>query len=483
MKKIHLIASILSIAMIICSCKKTEDDVIPDYSGASKLTIFFVNDQHGQINNFSKIKYIVDLEKQLNSVIVVCSGDIFSGNPVVDYYDEKGYPMIDLMNRSGFNVSVVGNHEYDYGEEVLKDRMEQANFAWVCANVDYDGTEVPEPYEYYTLAIDSFRVTFLGLTETNGKDNGTIPSTHPFRVQNFSFQRPESVVAQYANVKEQENADLYIALTHLGHDGYGVSLGDYELADQFPYFDLIIGGHSHSEQNTSVNGIPIFQSGSYLNKLGKIKLLVQEKVLVHTDFELIDLNSYTAEDAGLKAIIEQYNESMAVVLDEVIGYSHLNHQKSQVGCFYTDALRQRMDVDVSFQNSGGIRAGLNQGDITVGEVYAFDPFDNGAVIYEMTVSDIKAFLKGSGSGFYYSGIRISQDANSVVIRDMNNTVIPNSSILRVGINDYIPAVYDNYFPAVGDIQAYTTAEAIMYYLENINDQVNYPDCEHFFVYQ
>jgi 5'-nucleotidase/UDP-sugar diphosphatase len=116
-------------------------------------------------------------------------------------------------------------------------------------------------------------------------------------------------------------------------------------------------------------------------------------------------------------------------------------------------------------------------------VYAFDPFNNGAVIYEMSVSEIKAFLKGSGSGVYYSGIRISQEANSVVIRDMNNTVIPYSTILRVGINDYIPAVYDNYFPAVGDIQAYSTAEAIMYYLENINDQVNYPDCEHFFIYQ
>jgi len=474
---------ILLITFTVYSCKKTDDDIIPDITGATELTIFIINDQHGQINNFSKIKHIVDAEKQQTSVIVVCGGDMFSGNPVVDNYDPKGYPMIDAMNKSGFDISVVGNHEYDYGEDVLKERMEQADFAWVCANVDYEGTSVPEPYEYYTIVRDSLRVTFLGLVETNGKDNGTIPSTHPNRVQNFTFSRPESVVSNYSGIKTQENADLYIALTHIGHDGYGGNLGDYQLAEQFPYFDLIIGGHSHSEQNTSVNGIPIFQSGSYLNKLGKISLKVKDKALVHSDFHLIDLSTFANTDAGLKAIIDQYNASMATVLDEVIGYSHYNHQKYQVGCFYTDALRMRMNVDVSFQNSGGVRAGLNKGDISVGEVYAFDPFNNGAVIYELSVSDIKAFLKGSGSGFYYSGLLIEQDANSVVIRDLENNILPNNTILKVGINDYIPAVYDSYFPTGGDVQPYTTAEAIIYFLENINDQVDYPDCGNFFNYQ
>ncbi len=459
------------------------NDNAPDITGAKSLTIFFVNDQHGQINNFPKIKHIVEAEEQHSSVIVACSGDMFSGNPVVDFYQEKGYPMIDAMNRSGFDISVVGNHEYDYGEAVLKERMEQAEFVWVCANVDMQGTAVPQPYAYYTLTVDSLRVTFLGLVETNGKDNGTIPSTHPFRVQNFNFERPESVIANYSDIKSQENADLYIALTHLGHNGYEGNLGDYQLAEQYPYFDLIIGGHSHSEQNTEVNGIPIFQSGSYLHQLGKIELKVLNREVLAVDFELIDLDNYTGYDAGLKAIIDQYNESMSLVLDEVIGYSHYSHQKQQVGCFYTDALRERLDVDVSFQNSGGVRAGLNMGDITIGEVYAFDPFNNGAIIYEMSASEMKAFLKGSASGFYYSGIQIEQEASSVVLRDEFFTIIPNNMILRVGINDYIPAVYDNYFPASGDAQPYTTAEAIIYYLKNINDQVNYPDCDHFFIYQ
>ena len=115
---------------IIVSCSKDPDNGI---NPEKNLTIFFVNDQHGQLENFSKIKHIVDQEKQEGNVIVACSGDIFSGNPVVDNFEAKGFPIIDAMNQVSFDISVLGNHEFDYGEQVLKDRMEQANFDWVCA--------------------------------------------------------------------------------------------------------------------------------------------------------------------------------------------------------------------------------------------------------------------------------------------------------------------------------------------------------------
>ena len=93
------------------------------------------------------------------------------------------------------------------------------------------------------------------MVETNGSDDTTIPSTHPWRVQNLTFERPEVVITQYADVKSKEDSDLYIALTHLGFST------DSKFAEQYPYFDLIIGGHSHQKINTIVNEIPIFQKG------------------------------------------------------------------------------------------------------------------------------------------------------------------------------------------------------------------------------
>jgi len=474
---------LLSIILLFLGCKKADDNIQNQITTNSDLTIFIVNDIHGQLHNFPKIKQIVDKERLSKRVILCCGGDIFSGNPVVDNYEDKGYPIIDVMNQCGFNISVVGNHEFDYGEDILKERMEQANFDWVCANVDMGNSLVPEPYEYNTLIIDSLRVTFLGLIETNGMMEATIPSTHPFRVQNFTFDRPENVVAQYSNVKGNENADLYIALTHLGHGYHQYSMGDYDLAEDFPYFDLIIGGHSHAALYDSIYGIPVFQAGSYLNYLGKIKLTIKNKRIYNYSYDLIDLNNYQNVDAELQSLINQYDENISVVLDEVIGFSHTFHKKYQIGCFYTDALRERLDADVCFQNTGGIRTSLNQGDITVREIYEIDPFNNNALKYEMSVADIKSFLKGSGAGFYYSGVQIEQNQNSVVIRDLSNNILDDSIILDIGINDYIPAVYPSFFPEAVEIQDYTTAQALIYYLQNMNDQVNYTDCDNYFRFQ
>ncbi|SDR86856.1 5'-nucleotidase/hypothetical protein [Polaribacter sp. KT25b] len=465
---------LLTILLLITGCSKNEQIKIVT-SEEKNLTIFFINDQHGQLDNFSKIKHIIDLEKQETNVLTVCSGDIFSGNPVVDNHPQKGFPMIDLMNRVGFDVSVLGNHEFDYGELILTDRMSQANFDWVCANVDMSNSSIPDPFEYKTLSVEDIKVTFLGLVETNGSDTQTIPSTHPWRVQNLSFERPESVITQYADIKSKEDSDVYIALTHLGFNT------DSQIAEQYPYFDLIIGGHSHQEINTTINNIPIFQSGANLNNLGKIELTIKDKTVQEINYELIDLNAYSKYDADLKAIIDDYND--LPYLNEIIGFSHLYHYKSQVGCFYTDALKGAMNVDVTFQNTGGVRSTLNEGDITNREIFEISPFNNGTVIYEMTVAEIKNFLKGAGSGFYFSGINIEQNGNYIEIKDLNNNTIPDATILTIGTNDYIPAVYEDYFPANGKVQLLTAAETILSYLNNYNDQVNYPNCNHYFRYQ
>lgn len=476
MKRIYIF--LLAVTILIAGCSKENEVLQID---AKNLTIFFVNDQHGQINNFSKIKYIIDLEKLETTVITVCSGDIFSGNPVVDNHPQKGLPMIDIMNRVGFDISVIGNHEFDYGKSIFTDRINQANFDWVCANVNMGDSGIPEPFEYKTISTTDLKVTFLGLVETNGSDDVTIPSTHPWRVQNLTFERPENVIGQYSDIKAQENSDLYIALTHLGYDASGGALGDSQIAVQYPFFDLIIGGHSHQKINTTINNIPIFQSGSNLNNLGKIELTIKNKAIESINYELIDLNSYTKYDTELKAIIDEYND--LPYLNEVIGYADLYHERSNVGCFYTDALKGVMNVDVAFQNTGGVRSALNKGDITKREIFEISPFNNGTVIYEMSALDIKNFLKGSHSGFYYSGFQLAQNGNDIRMMDLNGTVIPDTTILTVGTNDYIPAVYKNYFPLNGDVQPLTAAETIISYLENNNSQVNYPNCNNYFRFQ
>ena len=474
MKTIKAILLVLLVLFFACSKDNEHDDA------TKNLTIFFVNDVHGQIDNFSKVKHIIDAEREITNVIIAASGDMFSGNPVVDNHPEKGYPLIDIMNQIGFDISVLGNHEFDYGIDALKDRISQSDFEWICANVNMENSGVPQPNAYATISVGDLIVTFLGLVETNGKPGAVIPSTHPWKVKDITFEHAENVVNNYLHTKETEDSDLFIALSHLGYNGYEDNIGDVQLAQQNYFFDLIIGGHTHAIINETISNIPIFQSGSYLNNLGKIELTVNNKSIKNVNFEIIDLESYSEYDAELKAVIDDYND--LPYLQEVIGYSQQLHERYQVGCFYTDAMRLQMNVDVAFQNTGGVRSTLDEGDITIREIYEIEPFNNGTVIYEMTVEEIKQFLEGTGSGFYYSGLIIRKIGDYIQINDLHNREIPDNYVLTVGINDYIPAVHDLYFPDNGVVQSLSAAETLIEYLKNINGEVDYAYCNQYFRY-
>ncbi|RLD25154.1 MAG: hypothetical protein DRI71_00465 [Bacteroidetes bacterium] len=468
---------ILVLFLIAClvSCEEKTSKQ-PGPIDEQQLTVFFVNDMHGQLDNFAKIKYIVDAEQLVSNVLLVSGGDIFSGNPIVDQYSEKGYPIIDIMNKTGFDISVIGNHEFDYGLSTLNDRLSQAEFEWVCANLDTQSSELSQPNPFTTVTVGDLKVTFLGLVETNGKPDDIIPSTHPWRVEGLSFQRYYDVVTHYSDLKKQENADLYIALTHLG------SNADYYLANEHPYFDVIIGGHSNDLNQETVNGIPVLMAGNKLSHLGKIKLKIKDKKVIDYSITLINLDSYPDIDQELMDAIDVYNSSTEFA--EVVGEASSYHGKNELGCFYTTALKEYMQVDFSFQNGGGIRADIDQGDITTLEIYNMDPFNNQSVVFTMTVGEIKDFFKGTGVGLHVTGIDLQQIGEEIIIYDEAGNEINDSIVLTLGTNDYIPAVYDQYFSIDNaDIKELTTAETLIQYLKTINSTVAFEGCNHYFRYQ
>lgn len=460
------------ILLLLClSCK--EDPQVISLEQSETLTIFFVNDPHGQLDQFAKIKHIVDKEKEKNKVLLVCAGDIFSGNPIVDQYPEKGYPIIDVMNKTGFDVAVLGNHEYDYGLSVLKERAAQAEFDFICANVDAMDSGFPQPEPFKTFTLDELKVTFLGLVETNGKPDDVIPSTHPWRVSGLQFQRYSEMMGNFQNLKEEEGANLLIALTHLG------SRDDLVLAGQNPDLDLVIGGHSHQLVNEKENGIPVVQAGANLSHLGKVELTIKEREVVDVAVSFVNLAAYTDYDQELRQLIESYNNNPE--FEEVVGYAYSYHDRAEVGCFYTTALKEYLGVDVSFQNRGGIRADIDQGDITKMEVYNMDPFNNQSVVFTMTVDEIRNFFVQSGAGLHIEGINLDWSGESLIISDENGQVLQGPEVLTIGMNDYIPAVYEAYFPLEkADIKQLTTAESIIRYLESMNQEVDYPACNNYF---
>jgi 2',3'-cyclic-nucleotide 2'-phosphodiesterase (5'-nucleotidase family) len=472
--KHNLLVIVVSFFVVACSKYEYTPTETPQ-NEVKELTIFHINDIHGSIDNFSKIKFIVDQEREISNVLFVCAGDTFSGNAVVDQYEEKGFPMIDLMNRVGIDIATLGNHEFDYGEENLKNRISQSNFDWLCANINTQNSSIEQPLAYKSLAIGNTKVTLLGLIQTKENNNRVIPSTHPLRVKNFTFFNYTEIISDYSNLKETEQSDLYIALTHLGEST------DTSIARNNPYFDMIIGGHSHSRVNKKVNNTYIYQAGSKLNNLGKIKVLIDTEGNVTTEYELIDLSTITEYDSSTQQIIQNYNENPD--LDLVIGYSEAYHNSSEVGNFYTYALLNELNADLTFQNTGGIRNSLDKGDITKREIYAIDPFNNGSTTYSMTIGEIKQFLKNSGEGFYYAGLNIEQSGNSILIKNNDGDILDDTTSITLGLNDFIPAVYDSYFTQTPTYKPYTTAEAIINYLEKNSTPINFTNYNNYFKYE
>lgn len=447
------------------------------------ITIFFINDNHSQIDNFSKIKYIVDEAEEKGNVIIASSGDMFSGNPVVDFYGEKGYPVIDLMNRIGFDLATLGNHEFDYGQEILQDRINQAEFAFISANMTSESPMLGQTPPDVTISVSDLDISFVGVVETNGKPGAVIPSTHPGKLENLSFVNAVDILGEYADYKQEYDSDLLILLSHLGHNCDENETCDYTVARNFPFFDAIIGGHSHSIQDTIINGVHIYQSGSYLDYLGKISLTIKDDKIVEEEFELINLDEYPYYDNEIQQAIETYNSNPA--FSEVIASNDVLMTRNRtVGCFYTDALRAYTGSDMSIQNPGGIRSDLDEGDISIMDIYKMDPFGNGLLRYEMTVGEIKKFLGETGSGFYYSGVIIETDSyGNIVISDGQGNAYTDSHMLSLAINDYIPMVHEEYFSEPAEDYQMTTADAMIAYLRSLAVPLHYESCNRYFRYE
>jgi 5'-nucleotidase/UDP-sugar diphosphatase len=455
MKKIYIVVLFLWFSKII---------------GQEKVVIFSINDPHSRINNFPRLKKLIDNERALNNkVFFVCAGDIFSGSPIVDFHPNKGYPMIDLLDDSGLDICVIGNHEFDYGQDILNDRIEQAKFPFICDNVSGANGALANVNGFELITKDDFKIAFVGVVETGSP--GLYPRTHPKRVQGLTFTEGLESFVKYEHLKEEQNADLFVALTHYG------SSKDRNILENFPFVDLVIGGHTNSEYGYKYQNGYMIMSGGNLEKVSKTTITVTNKTISDFEFELIDLSDPLMPfDSNTQKKVDDYNNVPEFF--EVIGVSEVNHNKSETGCLYTEALLNITESDFVIQNMGGIRNVLDQGEVTPFDIYSIDPFSNGLDLFQMTVIEIREFLNNYPSSFSFStSLEIYKDENQVYQFIKNGTLLSDTDRINFSLNDYISNVYDSYFPTPFTTFELTTAEYIIEYIRDKHQgNINYDEC-------
>jgi len=393
------------------------------------LTILHVNDTHGHIIPYldksvdagrpvggaEYLAKMVERERAANpdGTILLSAGDMFQGTPVSNLF--HGKPVIEIMNYMRYDAMALGNHEFDWGQDVLHSIISSASFPVISANVfGRGGMHIRGVKPYVILKKKNVRIAVIGITTPE-----TFYTTKHGNLKGLRFAPPEQVLPTLIRRVRSQGASMVIALTHDGLDS------DRELARNVRGIDVIVGGHSHTAVRDPVieSGTVIVQAGSNGIYLGVLKITFdpkKKKILSYTpkdELRLVSPASGSQLDPNVARIVDNYEAQVKTQFSKVIGTAaaDLNRDstgESDLGDVVTDAMRDASGAQIAFQNGGGIRADILKGPITVEAVFTALPFDDDLVSMDLTGDQIKELLERSvlsENMLQVSGMQIEYD--------------------------------------------------------------------------
>jgi 5'-nucleotidase/UDP-sugar diphosphatase len=433
------------------------------HAESSDLRILHLNDFHGFVDPYKPIgsdeilggitylaAKVEELRKEKPSLLL-SAGDMIQGHNWANLF--QGESVIELMNAMRFDAMVVGNHEFDFGQDLLRKRISEAKFPILGANVE--GLHGLKPY--VLKEVKGIKVAIVGVVTED------IPATtHPRNVVGLEFLSPIGTVEKY--VKElRENADVVIVLSHSGYPM------DRILAEKVKGIDVVVGGHSHAKiaKPVTVENTIVVQAWEHGKALGVLDLALKDGKIIRTEGHLEEVTPKMGkEDPMVLAIVKKYNQKVDTVMNEAVGEAELDldgerrnvrRRETNFGDLIADIMREVSGADVAIMNGGGIRASLRKGEIRVKDIYTTLPFDNYIVAIRLNGKQIEEALEHgvstveeeegrfpqvSGLHFTYSrsgkrGSRIKEIlvAGKPINLDQNYIVVTND-FLAVGGDGY-----------------------------------------------
>jgi 2',3'-cyclic-nucleotide 2'-phosphodiesterase (5'-nucleotidase family) len=387
------------------------------------------------IGGSARIYTLVQQERAYNpNTLLVDAGDIIGGGPPIGAFF-YGKDVIETYNAMGYDIATTGNHEFDWGYAKFKEITAPANYEYINANIVDSNTNSTILPPYSIKSVGFVDIGFIGVDTTD------LPVlVNPTGIEGLTVLDPTSTINNYAT-SIKDKVEYTVVLSHLGYDV------DKTVAAKISNVNLIIGGHSHTvlTKPDVVNGIPIVQTGNYGNNVGKVVLEFQTTAnstkLLNTTYTLIPITDAIPEDPTIKALIAPYYDEVNKKMDIVIGEalvdldgerSDVRSKETNLGDFIADWMRAVSNTDIAITNSGGIRASIPKGPITVGSVYTTIPFDNLLVKLELTGKQITASLENGFSMVETAQGRFPQISGITVKVNLKN--VPNSRVVEVLVN-------------------------------------------------
>ena len=455
-----------------------------DYS----LTILHTNDFHARFEPISKydsgcgeednaegkcfggsarlVTAVAEARARTNNSILVDGGDQFQGTLFYTYY--KGKLAAEMMNKLGYDAMTVGNHEFDDGPEVLRGFMDAVDFPVLMSNADVSGEELLAGKLAKSTVIErgGEKLGLIGLTP---QDTDELASPGP----NIVFTDPANAVQGEVDKLTEMGVNKIIVLSH---SGYKV---DQAVAAGTTGVDVIVGGHSNtllSNTNeraegaypTMVGETAIVQAYAYGKFLGELNVTFNDAgEITEAKGEPIIVDGGVAEDAATKARIMEAAAPLEEIRNKVVANAGAaiegdravcRVQECAMGNLVADAMLARVKdqgIEVAIANSGGLRASIDAGDVTMGEVLTVLPFQNTLSTFKVSGETLMAALENGVSQMeevkgrfpQVSGMSFTVDASAEVGSRVSDVMVGG---MALDVGKMYGVVSNNYVRGGGD---------------------------------
>ena len=387
------------------------------------VTLLQINDHYvlepvdgGRRGGMARLATLVrDLKRENPNTIFALAGDTLS--PSVESALMRGAQMVAALNAIGLDFATFGNHEFDFGPEVLRERMKESKFRWLSANVvdRRSGQAFGGASAEVLVTLGGVRVGLFGLTTAQAAQTSR-PGP------DVTFAQPVTAAKDVAARLRAQGASIVVAVTH-------VTMAEDKAIAAAADVDVILGGHEHEPLVAEEGKTLITKAGSDARYLVQVDVwLTREGRLVERSWRFREVSRRIAPDPAVEALVRDYARRLDRELDAVVGKSSvplearsatLRTEETNLGDFVADALRERLGTDVAVINGGAIRTNrtVPPGPLTRRDVLSLLPFTDMVVKLEMRGADLRAALEHGltqtdrvGGGFLQlSGARVVWD--------------------------------------------------------------------------
>ncbi len=364
-----------------------------------RVTLLQVNDvyQFAPVDGGKRggLGRLLTLRKQVMAespnAIFLLAGDTIS--PSIESNTYKGAQMIEAWNLIGLDYATFGNHEFDFGPDVLRQRMAESKFKWLAANVvdKQTGKLFGATPEFIIREFDGVKIGIFGIVLQE-----TLKTSRPG--PNVEIGDPCAAANRVVPKIHAAGAKVIVALTHL-------AMNDDKQLARCSGVDVIIGGHEHTLLESLAGHAPIFKMTADARELGRIDLNISKSTgkLESIDWQVIPVTDEVKEDAAFAPLNEKYGPLLKS-LEQAVGRTdvELNIKSADVRTretnmadFIADAYRHATGADVALVNGGSIRADttIEPGVMTKRDVLSMLPFNNKLVKLQISGAVLRSVLE------------------------------------------------------------------------------------------